>query len=153
MTASVWGDVASALIEVFGGVSDVPVFDGLPVTHESLPGGVAVGIDPASDEGMAGESRQEWRDAGPAPEAARKESGEVLCAAWAVSGDDDMAGVRSRAFGSLSLCMDEAHKITSLGLGPLTSVGLSRLMVIQRRTSAGVICEVQFKVSYEAIIY
>jgi hypothetical protein len=113
---------------------------------------VAVGVDAASDDGTSGSIRQEWRDAGPAPDAHREEVGEIVCTVWSQSGDDDMAAVRTACFDILDDCLDSLHQITTLGLSTVLSVrGLSTATPVQRRTSRGVVCEVAFRVAYYAV--
>lgn len=152
MTASMWPQVATALRTVFDAATDVDVYDGIPATYEQLASGVAVGVDAAYDDGTSGTIRQEWRDAGPAPDAHREESGEVVCTVWAQSGDDDLAAVRAAVFDILDDCLDSLHTVTALGIPEVLSVrGLSSANPIQRRTSRGVVCEVAFRVAYYAV--
>lgn len=152
MTASMWPQVTSALRTVFDAAVDVDVFDGIPTTYEQLAAGVAVGVDAAYDEGSSGNIRQEWRDAGPAPDAHREEWGEVVCTVWAQSGDDDLSAVRTTCFDILDDCLDSLHTVSVLGLPQVLSVrGLSTASPVQRRTSRGVVCEVAFRVAYYAV--
>jgi hypothetical protein len=152
MTASMWPQVATALRTVFDAQTDVDVYDGIPTTYEQLAAGVAVGVDAAFDDGTSGDIRQEWREAGPAPDAHREEWGEVVCTVWAQSGDDDLAAVRVQVFDILDDCLDSLHTITALGIPEVLSVrGLSSAKPVQRRTSRGVVCEVAFRVAYYAV--
>lgn len=152
MTASMWPDVATALRTTFDAATTVDVFDGIPTTYEQLAAGVAVGVDAAYDDGTSGNIRQEWRDAGPAPDAHREEWGEVVCTVWAQSGDDDLEAVRATCFDILDDCLDSLHTIDVLAIPEVLSVrGLSTAQPIQRRTSRGVVCEVAFRVAYYAV--
>ena len=152
MTASMWPQVATALRTVFDAQTDVDVYDGIPTTYEQLAAGVAVGVDAAFDDGTSGDIRQEWREAGPAPDAHREEWGEVVCTVWAQTGDDDLAAVRVQVFDILDDCLDSLHTITALGIPEVLSVrGLSSAKPVQRRTSRGVVCEVAFRVAYYAV--
>jgi hypothetical protein len=152
MTASMWPQVADAVRAVFDAEVSVDVFDGIPATYAELASGVAVGVDAAFDDGTSGNIRQDWRDAGPAPDAHREEFGEIVCTVWAQSGDDDLAAVRSTCFGLLDDCLDALHEIDTLGLPQVLSVrGLSTATPVQRRTTRGVVCEVAFRVAYYAV--
>jgi hypothetical protein len=147
-----WPQVTAALRTVFDAAVDVDVFDGVPTTYEQIAAGVAVGVDAAFDDGTSGSIRQEWRDAGPAPDAHREEFGEVVCTVWAQSGDDDLSAVRAVCFDILDDCLDSLHQIDVLGLPQVLSVrGLSSAQPVQRRTSRGVVCEVAFRVAYYAV--
>lgn len=147
-----WPQVTTALRTVFDAAVDVDVFDGVPTTYEQIAAGVAVGVDAAFDDGTSGSIRQEWRDAGPAPDAHREEFGEVVCTVWAQSGDDDLSAVRAVCFDILDDCLDSLHQIDVLGLPQVLSVrGLSIAQPVQRRTSRGVVCEVAFRVAYYAV--
>lgn len=152
MTASMWPQVATALRAVFDAATAVDVFDGIPATYEQLASGVAVGVDAAYDDGTSGSIRQDWRDAGRAPDAHREETGEVVCTVWAQSGDDDLSAVRDACFDILDDCLDSLHTVTVLGIPEVLSVrGLSTANTIQRRTNRGVVCEVAFRVAYYAV--
>lgn len=152
MTASMWPQVTAALRTVFDAATTVDVFDGIPATYAELASGVAVGVDAASDDGTSGSIRQEWRDAGPAPDAHREEFGEVVCTVWAQDGADDLAAMRAACFAILDDCLDALHTVTDLGIPQVLSVrGLSDAKPIQRRTSRGVVCEVAFRVAYYAV--
>jgi hypothetical protein len=152
MTASMWPQVADAVRAVFDAEVSVDVFDGIPATYAELASGVAVGVDAAYDDGTSGNIRQEWRDAGPAPDAHREEFGEIVCTVWAQSGDDDLAAVRATCFDLLDDCLDALHEIDTLGLPQVLSVrGLSTATPVQRRTTRGVVCEVAFRVAYYAV--
>lgn len=152
MTASMWPQVASSLRTVFDAATTVDVFDGVPVTYAEIPAGVAVGVDAAFDDGTSGSIRQEWRDAGPAPDAHREETGEVVCTVWAQDGGDDLAAMRTAVFDILDDCLDSLHTVTALGIPEVLSVrGLADAKPIQRRTSRGVVCEVAFRVTYYAV--
>lgn len=152
MTASMWPDVAAAIRTVFAASTLADVYDGTPVNYEALERAVIVGADAASDEGISGTITQDWRDAGPAPAAHREEWGEVVCTVWAQSGDDDLGAVRDAAFAILDECLNAVHNIVSLGIPEVTNlIGLRSGTPIQRRTKNGVICEIAFRVRYQAI--
>lgn len=147
-----WPQVAAALRTTFDAATTVDVFDGIPATYEQITSGVAVGVDAAYDDGTSGSIRQEWRDAGPAPDAHREEFGEVVCTVWAQSGDDDLSAVRQQCFDILDDCLDSLHTVTVLAIPEVLSVrGLSSANPVQRRTSRGVVCEVAFRVAYYAV--
>ena len=152
MSASKWHEVVDALISTFDAAVTVDVFDGIPITYAELAAGIAVGVDPAYEDGTAGSIRQEWRDAGKAPDAHREEYGEIICTVWAQSGDDNLSAVRNTVFDLLDACCDSLNTITVLNLPSVLSVrARSNARPIQRRTAQGVICEVSFQVSYYAV--
>lgn len=152
MTASMWPQVTSALVTVFDAAVSCDVFDGIPTTYAELTSGLAVGTDVSFDDGASGSIRQEWRDAGPAPDAHREEYGEIACTIWSQSGDDDLAAVRAAVFDILDDALDSLHTITALNLPEVLSVrGLADAKPVQRRTNRGVIAEVTFRVAYYAV--
>ena len=152
MTASMWPQVTAALVDVFEAAVSCDVFDGIPATYAELSSGLAVGTDASFDDAASGSIRQEWRDAGRAPDAHREEYGEIACTVWSQSGDDDLGAVRTAVFDILDDALDSLHAITTLNLPEVLSVrGLADARPIQRRTSRGVIAEVTFRVAYYAV--
>lgn len=85
--------VIDALVDAFDALT-CPVFDGPPNTQERLPVAVIVGYDGVSEEGRVGGFAQQYAHLGLA--AQRDESGDVICAVWAQSGDADYATLRAR---------------------------------------------------------
>lgn len=153
MTAALWPAVVNGLQTAFAGATSWPVFDGIPITYEAMDRGIAVGIEATQDDGMSGEIRQDWRDAGPAPNANRYETGTVKCSIWRQSGDDDLAALRADVFACLDQLMTVAAAITPLGVAGL--VNLAPLQVarpVQQRTEDGVIVEVAFDVGYSGVL-
>lgn len=154
-----WGSVAGALVQVWSGLgltvdgTPVAVWEGQPLGWDEMPCGVAVGVDAAYVDGNSGEFEQSWRDAGPAPHAAREETGEVVCSLWVSSGDDDMAAVRTAAFALFDALWAAIADITTLDPSGnrVVSAWLARAdpMLVRRQ---GCIVEIPFRLRYRAVI-
>lgn len=157
MTGSLWPSVVDALVDAMRGadLGGAVVFDGPPPVDDSSPLAVAVGLATPEDAGQsAGSTRQSWRDAGPAPFAAREESGMVRCTAWAFSGDDwDFRSLRA----AVADLMDAIHgglaAVAPLGLAQITDLRLAdEATWVQDQTPTGTTVEAMFAVAYRAII-
>jgi|JI10StandDraft_1071094.scaffolds.fasta_scaffold10709_9 hypothetical protein len=160
MPASMWPVVVDSLIRIWGGLGLVGpdgaatgVHDGAPVGWDQMLSGVAVGVDQAYDDGNSGHFEQSWRDAGPAPFAAREETGEVVCTLWRQSGDDLMAPLRAAVFDDLESLWDAIATVSVLDPtgNRVTDVHVSRGDPVQRRTTAGCLVELPFRVRFRAI--
>lgn len=130
----------------------VQVWEGQPYGWDEMRAGVAVGVDGAYTDGNSGEIEQEWRDAGPAPWANRQESGLVVCTCWYSSGDDDMAAVRTAAFGLLDQLWQAVCDVDSLDPAGqrVTAAWIERADPMLRRQN-GVLVEIPFRLRYRAV--
>lgn len=154
MTAALWPNVVTGLVSAWTTATDWPVYDGKPLTWDSLDRGVAVGVEAALEDGQSGALRQSWRDAGPAPFAAREETGTVTCALWAQDGGQDMAGLRADLWACLDDIIDVAVQITPLGIPALTTVTpLATARPLQRWHPKGMFVAVEFDLAYTGLTY
>jgi hypothetical protein len=115
--------------------------------------GVAVGVDGAYTDGNSGDFEQSWRDAGPAPDARRDETGEVVCTVWWSTGEDDMAAARSGAFAILDALWDAISTIWPLDpdANRVGSAWITRADPMMRRQN-GCLVEIPFRLRYRAVI-
>lgn len=156
MTAALWPSLVSGLVSAWTASAPAgwQVWDGKPLTWDQLERGVAVGVEAALEDGQSGSVRQEWRDAGPAPLAARQESGSVTCAMWIQDGGEDIAGLRSQLWDCLTVLTGVAIQIEPLGVDGLTWVScLSQARPLQRWMSDGCLVAVEFDVAYSGLTY
>lgn len=156
MTASLWPAVVDALVSTLTAANlDGVVFDGPPPADDSTMLGVAIGMATADDvEDAAGTTSQTWRDAGPAPQAAREERGTVRCTAWAWSGDDwQFAARRAQLAGLLDDISDTLAAVTPMGLQQIVDLRLADSITwVQTQSKGGTTVEAMFTVAYTAIV-
>lgn len=93
---------------------DVPIFDGPPDTEAVLSEAVILGYDGISEEGRAGGLTQQYAHLGVG--AQRDESGEVVCAVFAQSGDASYRTLRGRVLAILTDVQDVLRADPTLGL-------------------------------------
>lgn len=159
MPAAMWPTVAGSLHTLWSQLgltladsTPVGVWEGRPYGWDDMLAGVAIGVDGAYVDGNSGEFEQTWRDAGPAPDAHREETGEVVCTLWVSSGEDDMATVRDAAFGILDALWAAVDDIGSLDPtgNRVVSVWIARAdpMLIRQ---AGCLAEIPFRLRYRAV--
>ena len=156
MIGSLWPHVTDALV---GGLRAADlgaavVFDGPPPVDDATGLGVSVGLaSPDDAEQSAGTTRQVWRDAGPAPFAARQENGTVRCTAWAFAGNDwDFATLRGQVAALLDGIQDGLAAISPLGLAQVTDLRLAdEITWVQSQTPTGTTVEAMFAVAYQAV--
>lgn len=153
MTAALWPAVAAGLVQAWTPATTWPVFDGQPLTYASLECGVAVGINPEIEQ-TSGGFRQEWRDAGPAPFAARQEAGTVRCSIWRLTGDSNgIAAARAEVFAVLDALVDASAAVTPVGVPALTSLlPVTSAEVLQQLTEDGTVVELTFTVAYSGLV-
>lgn len=159
MAVSLWPVVVDRLIDVWAalgivspdGRGTIVVCDGQPVGWQDIAHGLAVGVDGAYPEGNSGRFEQEWRDAGPAPFAAREETGEVVCTLWRTTGDTGMRALRSGVFADLQAVWDAVASVDVLD-SRLVDLRLTQGDPVQQQTSAGALFELPFRVRYRAVI-
>ena len=153
MTASLWPDVVAGLISAWTQTTSWPVFDGQPHTYDRLEQGVSVGINPDVEQ-TSGGFRQEWRDAGPAPFAARQETGTVRCSIWRQTGNaTDITDCRQQVFAVLDALVAATAGITPVGVPALTSlIPVTSAEVLQQLTADGTVVELVFTVAYTGLV-
>lgn len=151
-----WPAVLDAVVDVLA-VADLGgarVFDGPPPVDDATLLGVAIGMPtPDGAEDTSGTVEQVWEDAGPAPFAHRKETGEIRCSAWAWTGNDyDFRSLRA----GVSALLDDIH-VALAGVDPLALPQITHLQVldgidwVQRQDERGTTCEAMFRLAYEAV--
>jgi len=102
---------------------DVPVFDGPPDTEAVLGEAVIVGYDGISEEGRAGSFSQQYAHLG--LQAQRDETGEIVCAVFAQSGDASYRTLRGRVLGILTDIQTLLRTDPTLGLDWVQRVELA----------------------------
>lgn len=158
MAVSLWPTVVDKLIDIWSaltitspGGGTIAVCDGQPVGWQDITHGLAVGVDGAYPEGNSGRFEQEWRDAGPAPFAARDETGEIVCTLWRTTGDTGMRALRAGVFADLATLWDAVDEIGVID-ARLVDLRLIQGDPMQAQTPAGALFELPFRLSYHAVI-
>lgn len=142
-------DVLDALTGTLRAALDCPVIDGPPDIGDPLPLAVIVGYDGDSDDGRAGGVAQEWRTLG--PEASRDETGDVVCAVWAQSGDEPFWVLRSRVRGVLVAVQEVLRAAPTLDVEGLLWVQLRAADLFQGDADGNVV-RLVFYVSFMSVI-
>ena len=142
--------VTDALITAVKAQTTASVFDAVPVTDEFLGRVVVIGARSDDDRGLGGTIRQSYRDLGAA--ATREETGTIYCSAIAQTGNDDVAGMRAAAIALLGEVETALRSNFDLDVAAVRSVEVELGDVFQGRTPAGAFAEVQFTVTYQALI-
>lgn len=147
-----WPSVVTALLAKITATvpSTVPVFDGLPVTYESLTSYVIVAGD-TSGEGQAGTWDGVITTIGMPYRV--QENGSVVCSVVSQTGDPTAATTRSAATALLESINDAVDAEPDLGLGASTIVSgrVSGGTVLTGQTSQGSSTEIQFTYAYEGV--
>ncbi len=147
-TTSRFGAVVDALVTAIDATSVQHVFDGPPLTSESLTEYVIVGGTNDADDD-AGEFAQTWAGLGAK---AKDETGEVTCAVLVQTGDDGVKAARDRAlviFGEIETAVRADPTLAVLVSGWLN---LSAGRVSQRRNANGLYARLVLTVSYKCRI-
>lgn len=158
MSVSLWPVVVDRLITVWSaltitspGGGTILVCDGQPVGWQDITHGLAVGVDGAYPEGNSGRFEQEWRDAGPAPYAARQETGEIVCTLWRTTGETTMSALRTGVFSDLAAIWDAVASVAVID-ARLVDLRIMQGDPMQQQTPAGALFELPFRLRYVAII-
>lgn len=114
--------VLDALVAQLSAALDVPVIDGPPDTEAVLSVAVIVGYDGASEDGRVGGFTQSYAHLGVGGQ--RTETGDVVCALWAQSGDADFATLRARLAAILADVQQVLRSDPTLGLDWVQAVEL-----------------------------
>lgn len=144
-------NVLTALVTTFTtapALSEVAVFDGPPVTRDSLSDLVLVGHDGAPDSDAVATVEQSWVDMACTR---REEFGEVPCVVLHQGGDTDMGAARTRAFVLLAACESALLGDMTLG-GLVSSAQFARGIARQYQNSRGAAVVAPFVVTYRASV-
>lgn len=151
MAPTTWPLAVDAILATLAAALDVPVFDAADARGyaDDLRAGVVIGVE-SGDDGNCGSFTQEYHDLGAA--ATRDDSGRIACQVFAQTGDDDLAGVRSRAFAVLADVGDALRADVGLDVGSAIRIELDSGQVSQGRALDVSFCEVLFDLTYTALI-
>lgn len=157
MSTKLWA-VRTGLVTVFTAAmpTDVQVFDG-PMTYTTPPKRfLLVGTDGGEDGGGATDDgstiRQELSDLGPG--IWRSEAGEIVCAAWAWSGDTKFVPLRTAIAEITDACETALADRTLAGILPHPSFGVEfgAVRFREEQTPNGAVARAVFTVSYSALL-
>lgn len=130
--------------------TDVPVFDGPPVTQAQLLRFVAIGWDGDRDN-VAGGFEGDWSGFGAG--SAREETGRVVCFLIVGAGDADFTDLRTTAKGIMGDVSDAIRATPALGLSPVVQwAHVTAGQWSQGVTAKGGFVKVTFTVEYLARI-
>lgn len=147
--------VLDKLVEVFTAAVDVPVYDGAPSTAENKRSYVAVAWNGAPDDlfGDFATIDSEWLYIGTTD---KLETGTVVCAAVAWSGDKDPKPRRTAALEMYEACDDALR--TAFDTDPVLqalvreSISVSGASLSTGQTDSGNLTRAVFTVTYQAQI-
>lgn len=155
MPTKLWA-VRSALVSMFDAALSDPVYDG-PSRQKTPPkrfvlvgsDGGETGMGDGDEDGAVIEQSPSsmgngWRD----------ERGEITCAAWAWSGDTDLAPLRTAITAMVDVAEAALAGDRSLGglLVPPGMAEFSGLRIREAQTSKGAVVRALFTVSYGALL-
>ncbi len=152
MSSSRWPAIVAALLAALAADSNLTgkVYDGIPVTADDIRDGVFIGVVLDEDNGDAGTFEQDWHELGGLPP--RDESGSVRCTVVCQRGDTDLASARGSAFTHLGWVESVVRNNLDLDVADITWVQVKAGSVRQGQTPRGSFCEIEFSVSYTAVI-
>ena len=151
MSITRWAAVVDAVIDAVDTATSARVFDAEQVTDDFIGRAVVVGARSEKDErGFAGSVNQAYHDLGPT--ATRDETGTVHCYAYAQTGDNDVAGMRSAVVGIIGEVETALRANYDLDVAGVRHVELLTGDVYQGLTNHGAFALIEFTVRYEALI-
>ena len=152
MAASQWPAVVAALLTQLSadGTLAGKVYDGIPVTAESIADGVFIGVVLDEDTGDAGSIEQDWHEMGGIPP--KDETGWIRCTVVSQRGDTDLSVPRTAAFALLAAVESVCRNDYDLGLSDLLWAHVRAGNIRQGQTPRGTFCEIEFRVYYSALI-
>lgn len=157
VSTELWA-VRTGLVTVFTAAmpSGVQVFDG-PMTHTTPPKRfLLVGTDGGDDGSGANDDgssiRQELSDLGPGTW--RAEDGEVVCSAWAWSGDTKFEPLRTAVAAITDACETVVADRTLGGILPPPAFGaeFGTVRFREEQTPSGAVVRAVFTVTYGALL-
>lgn len=148
-----WPVVVDALLEHLEEHPELTgrVFDGQPVTGDYIAAGVFVGV--VLDEGTTGDAgtiSQTVHELGGQPP--RDEDGMVRCQVAVQRGDTDLHAARAMCFALLGAAESVIRTHPDLDVDGLLWIGSTTAAPRQGQTEAGARCEVEWRVTYRALI-
>lgn len=152
MASSQWPAVVAALLTQLDANVTLAgkVYDGIPVTAESIADGVFIGVVLDEDTGDAGSIEQNWHELGGLPP--KDETGWVRCTVVSQRGDTDLSAPRTAAFALLAAVESVCRTNYSLSLPDLLWAQVRAGNIRQGQTPRGTFCEIEFRVYYSALI-
>lgn len=151
MAPATWPAAYAAILSTLRSALSVPVLDADDDigAGDDLRTAVVLGTD-TGEEGRCGVFTQEYHDLGAT--ATRDDVGTIDAQVFAQSGNDDLAALRTAAFGALAGVESALRSGITLGVTSALRIELSGGDVFQGRTEDGAFVEVRFQLTYTALI-